>query len=126
MTSRSSFEYILGNNNEESNIPTSKEISIINVLHGLKHIRDVLNGSVKEFNPHILNLTNHNAFKQSKKDCIYCKHQFRNLLRKMLKFLNHHHHHFPHLHRRSQTKHHHNLHYYNNQTHLIQLAKNRV
>ncbi|CAG8614428.1 18236_t:CDS:10, partial [Cetraspora pellucida] len=60
-TSRSSFEYISGNNNEESNIPTSNEISILNVLHGLKHIRDVLNGSVKEFNPHILDLTNHNA-----------------------------------------------------------------
>ncbi|KAF0411866.1 RabGAP/TBC [Gigaspora margarita] len=60
-TSRSSFEYIAGNNNEESNIPTSNEISILNVLHGLKHIRDVLNGSVKEFNPHILDLTNNNA-----------------------------------------------------------------
>ncbi|CAG8526384.1 31389_t:CDS:10 [Racocetra persica] len=60
-TSRSSFEYIAGNNNEEPNIPTSNEISILNVLHGLKHVRDVLNGSVKEFNPHILELTNNNA-----------------------------------------------------------------
>ncbi|CAG8587080.1 16631_t:CDS:2, partial [Racocetra fulgida] len=60
-TSRSSFEYIAGNNNEESSIPTSNEISILNVLHGLKHVRDVLNGSVKEFNPHILDLTNNNA-----------------------------------------------------------------
>ncbi|CAG8778994.1 11870_t:CDS:2 [Gigaspora margarita] len=42
-------------------MPTSNEISILNVLHGLKHIRDVLNGSVKEFNPHILDLTNNNA-----------------------------------------------------------------
>ncbi|KAF0356172.1 hypothetical protein F8M41_014813 [Gigaspora margarita] len=45
-------------------MPTSNEISILNVLHGLKHIRDVLNESVKEFNPHILDLTNNNAVDQ--------------------------------------------------------------
>ncbi|GES82722.1 TBC1 domain family member 5-like isoform X5 [Rhizophagus clarus] len=49
--SRSSFEYISGNNNEES---TTHEISVLHALHGLKHIRDVLNGSIKEFNSHIM------------------------------------------------------------------------
>ncbi|CAG8525412.1 7225_t:CDS:2 [Acaulospora morrowiae] len=51
-TSRSSFEYIAGNNHEESSVITpSNDIS--HVLQGLKHIRDVLNGS-RELNPHIL------------------------------------------------------------------------
>ncbi|CAG8534166.1 14057_t:CDS:1 [Acaulospora colombiana] len=50
--SRSSFEYIAGNSNEESSdtLPSSDPL---HVLKGLKHIVDVLNGS-GELNPHIL------------------------------------------------------------------------
>jgi hypothetical protein len=56
--SRSSFEYISSNNNEES---TTHEISVLHALHGLKHIRDVLNGSIKEFNSHIMEIASHNG-----------------------------------------------------------------
>ncbi|PKK67028.1 RabGAP/TBC [Rhizophagus irregularis] len=56
--SRSSFEYISGSNNEES---TTHEISVLHALHGLKHVRDVLNGSKKEFNSHIMEITSHNG-----------------------------------------------------------------
>jgi hypothetical protein len=59
--SRSSFEYISGNNNEDSATLSANEISILHVLHGLKHIRDVLNGSIKEFNPHIMEMASHNG-----------------------------------------------------------------
>lgn len=56
--SRSSFEYISGSNNEES---TTHEISVLHALHGLKHVRDVLNGSIKEFNSHIMEIASHNG-----------------------------------------------------------------
>ncbi|RHZ49558.1 hypothetical protein Glove_519g19 [Diversispora epigaea] len=56
-TSRSSFEYVASNNNEESSTVPSDGISVLNVLHGLKHIRDVLNGSMKEFNSNILDFS---------------------------------------------------------------------
>ncbi|CAI2169233.1 19489_t:CDS:10 [Funneliformis geosporum] len=59
--SRSSFEYISGNNNEDSTTLSPNEISVLHVLHGLKHIRDVLNGFVKEFNPHIMEISSHNG-----------------------------------------------------------------
>ncbi|CAG8444602.1 4847_t:CDS:10 [Funneliformis mosseae] len=59
--SRSSFEYISGNNNEDSSTLSPNEISVLHVLHGLKHIRDVLNGFVKEFNPHIMEISSHNG-----------------------------------------------------------------
>ncbi|CAG8440468.1 11923_t:CDS:10 [Diversispora eburnea] len=60
-TSRSSFEYVASNNNEESSTVSSDGISVLNVLHGLKHIRDVLNGSTKEFNSNILDLSSNTS-----------------------------------------------------------------
>ncbi len=59
--SRSSFEYVSGNNNEDSTTLSANEISVLHVLHGLKHIRDVMNGFIKEFNPHIMEMTSHNG-----------------------------------------------------------------
>jgi len=45
--SRSSFEYISGNHNEDSATLSANEISVLHALHSLKHIRDVLNGSIR-------------------------------------------------------------------------------
>ncbi|RIA91486.1 hypothetical protein C1645_767340 [Glomus cerebriforme] len=59
--SRSSFEYISSNNNEDSTALSANEISVLHALHGLKHIRDVLNGSIKEFNSHIMEIASHNG-----------------------------------------------------------------
>lgn len=60
-TSRSSFEYVASNNNDESSTTSSNGISVLHVLHGLKHIRDVLNGSTKEFNSNILDYSSNNS-----------------------------------------------------------------
>ncbi|CAG8524741.1 6773_t:CDS:10 [Paraglomus brasilianum] len=58
-TPRSSFEYIRPSNNEESATSTPGEVSILHALAGLKHVRDVLSGAVREFNPNVLDALHH-------------------------------------------------------------------
>ncbi|CAG8640399.1 8555_t:CDS:2, partial [Paraglomus occultum] len=60
-TPRSSFEYVRPSNNEESATSTPGEVSILHALAGLKHVRDVLSGAVREFNPNVLDALHHSG-----------------------------------------------------------------
>ncbi|CAG8635027.1 3791_t:CDS:2, partial [Ambispora leptoticha] len=58
--SRSSFDEVVSSNEENSAL-TANEISILHALTGLKHVRDVLDGTTRDFNPGVFYGSNHSS-----------------------------------------------------------------
>ncbi|CAG8478943.1 12154_t:CDS:2 [Ambispora gerdemannii] len=56
----SSFDDVISSNEENSAL-TANEISILHALTGLKHVRDVLDGTTRDFNPGVFYGSNHSA-----------------------------------------------------------------